>query len=124
MSGSVQSVQVDGVDQGTFVFSPWTAIAHRSHILGSKCSTPVVCLKKEDVGDRCLFCQFSERVKIPTFPDMTFARNKLTVRHDKGFGIEFNCEDALRTVCADQEDKDLQVAAAAAWQEARSDCAF
>lgn len=126
MSASVQVVHVNGVQQDTFSSNHWTAIAHQSHILGSKCSAPAICQKSEAVGsgDRCLFCQFHEQLKIPTYPDMTFARNKLVVRHDAGYGIEFNCMDALQSVRADKLDNELQVGVAGAWQQARSDCEF
>lgn len=129
MSGTVQSIIVKGVNQDTFLFGEWTACAHRSHILGSKCSTPVVCQKAKEPGtsagtEHCLFCEYSNQLKLPVFPDMTFARNKLTVQHEKGFGIEFNCMDALRSVCPDKSDSELQVGVASAWQQARSDCEF
>ena len=126
MSGAVQVVHVNGVQEDTFSFRPWTAVAHQSHILGSKCATPVVCRKNEEngSGDRCLFCLFHEQLKIPTYPDMTFARNKLVVRHEAGYGIEFNCMDALQSVRADKQDTELQVGVADAWQQARSECEF
>lgn len=127
MSGNVEVVDVDGVQQDTFSFHPWTAIAHQSHILGSKCSSPVVCQKSGSsglAGARCLFCQFHEQLKIPTYPDMTFARNKLIIKHESGYGIEFNCMDALQSVRADRNDSELQVGVASVWQEARSDCEF
>lgn len=123
----METVHVNGVTQDTFSFGSWTASAHRSHILGSKCSSPVVCQSSRSAaspGDKCLFCQYQDQLKLPVFPDMTFARNQLTVRHEKGFGIEFNCMDALRSVCPDKSDSEIQVGVASVWQEARSDCEF
>lgn len=53
---------------------------------------------------------------------MTFARNLLQIKHENGFGIEFNCLDALKE--ANKTRIEMQVAAADSWQRARSDCEF
>lgn len=125
MSGTIESIDLNGVRQDTFRFADWTFIAEQSHILHSKCSAPIICSKKaqDDVSGRCLFCQFSRQLQIP-FPDMTFARNKLFIKHSKGYGIEFNCLDALKTINATDQADCLKVSAAGPWQEARSECEF
>jgi type 2A phosphatase activator TIP41 len=52
---------------------------------------------------------------------MTFAKNKLTVAHVKyGYGLEFNCLEALKTVKPDTGYA-LEVGIADAWKESRSD---
>ena len=126
MSGSIESVDKNGLRQDTYTLDQWSFIAEQSHILHSKCSAPVVCGKKAegDVSGRCLFCQFTRQLQLPSFPDMTFARNCLRVIHNKGFGIEFNCLDALKTINAFDQADCLKVSAAGPWQEARSECAF
>ena len=96
MSGEVGSIDRNGVPEDTLQFNPWTVIVHQSHILHSKCLAPVVCSKYPDDPDRqCLFSQFQKKLpNLPLFPDMTFARNKLVVTHDRfGYGVEFNCLD-------------------------------
>lgn len=126
MSGSIESVEKNGLRQDTFNYDEWSIIAEQSHILHSKCSAPVICSKKAegDVSGRCLFCQFTRQLELPSFPDMTFARNRLQVIHKKGFGIEFNCLDALKTINAFDQADCLKVSAAGPWQEARSECSF
>jgi len=56
---------------------------------------------------------------------MTFPRNRLVVKHEEhGYGIEFNCLEALKTVRRDEDGQVLEVGVADAWKEARSDCEF
>ena len=127
MSGEIESIDRNGVREDTFHFPPWTISAHQSHILHSKCSAPVVCQKfGDDADQKCLFCQFERKLpNLPSFPDMTFPRNKLSITHDKfGYGLEFNCLDALKTVKRNEDGEVLEVGVADAWKEARSDCQF
>lgn len=63
-------------------------------------------------------------IDLPSFPDMTFARNSLSVVHVRGFGIEFTCVEALKGVKKEVEGDQLQVGVAEAWKEARSDCSY
>lgn len=126
MSESIESIDKNGLRQDTFKYDQWTIVAEQSHILHSKCSAPVICGKRAagDIAGRCLFCQFNHQLQLPSFPDMTFARNKLQVLHNKGYGLEFSCLDALKTVNATDQADCLKVSAAGPWQEARSECAF
>lgn len=66
--------------------------------------------------------RFENILQLPSMPDMTFARNYLSITHRDGFGLEFNALDALRRVS--KEPLDLEVGVAKAWQGARSDCQF
>lgn len=105
-----------------FDFGPWTMTAKISHILASKCVSPVVCSKVSvgnPEGERCTVCRYEHELKLPRFPDMTFAFNFLKVEHQDGFGFEFNCLDALHNVTS--EAIPTNVAVAEKWQEARAD---
>lgn len=48
---------------------------------------------------------------------MTFGDNSLDIRHETGFGIQFNGIDALRLV--DNKHDLMKVAVAEAWQRER-----
>lgn len=109
-----------------FEFGPWTLISAKSHILSSKCISPEICSIAKGNGDatlerlqECVFCKFGE-LSLPQLPDMTFAANSLTIKHKEGFGIEFNCLDALKLVESKQDL--MKVAIAELWQQARSGC--
>ena len=43
-------------------------------------------------------------LKLPSIPDMTFARNKLRAEHKNGFGLEFRTLPALMTVSKEPLD--------------------
>jgi len=108
-----------------FHCTPWTIISHKSHILPSKCATPSVCsvISADGDGDKpealCAFCRYDRILTLPSLPEMVFADNLLRVRHDRGFGIEFNALEALRLV--DDKHDLMKVAISEAWKEARAD---
>lgn len=54
---------------------------------------------------------------LPALPEMTFGDNSLEIKHQKGFGIQFNAIDALRLV--DNKHDLMKVAVADAWQRER-----
>ena len=66
------------------------------------------------------FYRFESQLRLPQVPEMIFADNILQLRHQKGFGIEFNALDALKLV--DPENDLLKVAVAKAWKDARYYC--
>lgn len=55
---------------------------------------------------------------------MTFAKNVLRVVHEKNFGFQFTCLDALKLVKKLKPGEDMKVGVADAWQGARTDCEF
>lgn len=63
-------------------------------------------------------CSFEkELAPLPQVPEMTFDQNILRIRHEEGFGVEFNALDALRLV--DAENDLMKVAVSEAWQASR-----
>jgi len=88
-----------------FQFGEWNLKTVKSHIL------------KSEGPDRE---RFESQLRLPQVPEMIFADNILQLRHQKGFGIEFNALDALKLV--DPENDLLKVAVAKAWKDAREDC--
>ncbi|XP_067129503.1 TIP41-like protein isoform X2 [Centruroides vittatus] len=112
----------------TFDFGPWTLTSIKSHILQSKCTSADICnvLRQKSIEDSnmkyCTFCRFEKELQLPQLPDMTFANNNLSIKHKDGFGIEFNCLDALKLVESKQDL--MKVAVAEIWQQARSECKY
>lgn len=123
-------VRDPNVQKQIFEFGPWTLISVKTHILQSKCASPDICnalkqkTKSFEYNDikYCTFCKFENDLMLPQLPDMTFANNSLSIKHKDGFGIEFNCLDALKLV---ENKQDLmKVAIAEIWQQARSECKY
>lgn len=108
----------------SFTFGVWTISSESNHILPSLCSTPVCCLPNKEQSSEmkniCNFCRYEKELALPKFPDMTFADNRLEIKHTRGFGISFSCLDALKEV--DNPKKLTEIAVATAWKEARDDC--
>ncbi|KAB7497040.1 TIP41-like protein [Armadillidium nasatum] len=65
---------------------------------------------------------YESELKLPSVPDMVFAKNKMIIEHENGGKIEFNALDALKQV--GDSPHDIEVAHAKVWQEARSECEF
>ncbi|XP_013774848.1 TIP41-like protein [Limulus polyphemus] len=117
--------KADSICVKTYTFGPWTLITQKNHILPSKCSTPQVCHQEKDTTDSyhlCSFCRFQQELTLPQLPEMTFADNLLQIKHERGFGIEFNCLDALRLV--DTKNDIMKVAVAEVWQNTRAECKY
>nr|BAN21314.1 conserved hypothetical protein [Riptortus pedestris] len=96
-------------------FEDWTVTFQKSHILPSKCTQP--CLPTEP----CLFCRFTNELKLEHLPEMVFPHNKLRLEHkSSGCSIEFNALDALRHVRTTR-DGSLTIASADAWRKAREE---
>lgn len=55
---------------------------------------------------------------MPHLPEMVFPKNRLTLTHNSGAHIDFNCLDALRAV-QNGGKLDFQVSCAEEWQETR-----
>ncbi|KAH3728632.1 TIP41-like protein [Dreissena polymorpha] len=92
-------------EKSEFWYGPWSYKAVKSHILESE----------GPARER-----FEGSLELPQVPEMIFAGNILRIQHTCGFGVEFNCLDALKRV--DPHNDHLKVAASQAWKEARSDC--
>ncbi|XP_076304805.1 TIP41-like protein isoform X1 [Tachypleus tridentatus] len=65
---------------------------------------------------------FQQELTLPQLPEMTFADNLLQIKHERGFGIEFNCLDALHLV--DTKNDIMKVAVAEVWQNTRAECEY
>ncbi|KAL1267252.1 hypothetical protein QQF64_002927 [Cirrhinus molitorella] len=85
-----------------FSFGPWTVTAAKTHIMKSK-----------DIE------RLAETMNMPALPEMLFGDNVLRIRHNDGFGIEFNAIDALKRVNNMQDS--VKVACAQEWQESRAE---
>ena len=66
--------------------------------------------------------RYERELELPHLPDMLFADNRLLIRHEKGFGIEFNAFDSLKLV--DQKADLIKVSVAKEWKESRQDMEF
>ncbi|XP_046334004.1 TIP41-like protein [Haliotis rufescens] len=88
-----------------YQFGPWTLTSTKSHILESEGP------ERE---------KFESQLELPQLPEMVFADNTLHLQHQGGFGLAFTALGALKLVDAHRDP--LKVAAAAEWQNARSEC--
>lgn len=113
---AVNIVKGSSVKEGVFNFHNWTVTVRRSHILQSKCNTEPPCAASGN-SQPCSFCRFSNELRLHQLPEMTFADNVLKLEHKDGFGIEFNCFDALHMV--DYQNDLMKVAVSDAWMQAR-----
>lgn len=64
--------------------------------------------------------RYVEQINLPHFPDMTFAKNILSLRHKQGFGIEFDCFNALKNIPSKIMDN-IKVDPSEDWKRARAD---
>ncbi|KAJ1083413.1 hypothetical protein NDU88_003572 [Pleurodeles waltl] len=85
-----------------FIFGPWKVTAAKTHIM-----------KSADVE------KLADEMHMPCLPEMMFGDNVLRLKHECGFGIEFNAIDALK--CVNKNQGMLKVACAEEWQESRSE---
>lgn len=95
-------------------FEGWTVTFQKSHILPSKCTQPC------NPSEICLFCRFTNELKLEHLPEMVFPHNKLKLEHKSGCSIEFNAMDALRHVRTTREGS-LTIASAQVWRKAREE---
>lgn len=90
-----------------YTFKNWLIETTKGHILPSK----------GDVRDK-----YEKDINLPHLPDMLFADNFLRIKHQAGFGMEFNAYDALKLV--DPTNDLIKVSVAKEWKESRADCEF
>lgn len=117
MSEPVDSVHFDGIFQQTYNFRDWSIVTRRSHILQSKCSDNC----EDKPNSPCLFCKFGQELSLVHLPDMTFAKNILRIVHKKGFGLEFDCLNALKSI-PKTAPEGMKVDSSEEWLKAREDC--
>ncbi|UXI19684.1 glycine receptor subunit alpha-3-like [Sarcoptes scabiei] len=137
----------------SYEISGWRFQSNRSHILNSKCTTPVICLKFTsnlnldkidhwkktldeyyDLKNRfyyeksiCLFCKYKIILSMNHLPDMTYAANYLKIINTKSnLMLEFNALDALAPVIIKSYGlpSGLKVSASEAWLKARMSCEY
>ena len=66
--------------------------------------------------------RYERELELPHLPDMLFADNHLLIRHQNGFGLQFNAYDSLKLV--DQKADLIKVSVAKEWKESRQDMEF
>lgn len=96
-----------GVKHNNYQFKDWYIESCKGRILESKGE------KRE---------RYEKEIKLPHLPDMLFADNFLRLKHNKGFGIEFNALDSLKLV--DPSADLIKVSVAKEWKESRADCEY